>query len=528
MTDTLDNPEPVFPGWYLDPDGRTVERFWNGREWTEQQRPVSDPDNPGADTTGLFASSQTPDSTGEETNGRLANGRSSTEKPEKDQRSKPAPRMSDAPVDEDGIVTVESVNRKLASVAKKVAAAKNSAASPSSTVAATPVVADDDLAVSKAEAARAAIAPLTGASSSRTPLVETTPSRSKSTPEPIQATPIETAPKTPESIIAEVSRAALIKPALEKPVFEKPAVGRTDDAPPASERVTVDGAKPDATKPNPDSAETTAASTKKSTKAASIARESATNVDPANTKPERTNPDRAKPERTNPDRAKADNQSKGDTLAPTDGGQKTDGREKTDKPVNQPTNGGKPVSPPASDRRLFVVLGVAAAVAGAFLVGLLVGNRGSTSASSSTDTTEASVASSTTEPDDPSNLGADGADSDGDADDDFGADLEIALARVDELEADRETMAADLEAAQAATDDAVAVADNLAEHNELLQSWFTTQVISRSQGLWDREVARGCALEAPPTIEELSYTRDLEVIGTPADLFAAVEVCRAG
>lgn len=31
------------PGWYQDPDGFQCERFWDGRHWTLQTRPMMQP-----------------------------------------------------------------------------------------------------------------------------------------------------------------------------------------------------------------------------------------------------------------------------------------------------------------------------------------------------------------------------------------------------------------------------------------------------------------------------------------------------
>jgi hypothetical protein len=36
---TTGNPRP---GWYLDPDGRECDRFWDGTHWTLQTRPKTE------------------------------------------------------------------------------------------------------------------------------------------------------------------------------------------------------------------------------------------------------------------------------------------------------------------------------------------------------------------------------------------------------------------------------------------------------------------------------------------------------
>lgn len=197
------------------------------------------------------------------------------------------------------------------------------------------------------------------------------------------------------------------------------------------------------------------------------------------------------------------------------------------KPTNAASDGAKSdtipsrsteIIEPRSSRRALALVGAACALGGAFVVGLLIGNQsgGSSDGETASVTTVVTTTSELAMTDEPETIAGPSQD-----------ELDAALLRVTELEANEESIAADLETARADAETAQAEAANLAEHNELLQSWFTSQVISRSQGLWDNEVVRGCSLESAPSIDDLRYTRNLEVIGTPADLLAAVEACRA-
>lgn len=164
------------------------------------------------------------------------------------------------------------------------------------------------------------------------------------------------------------------------------------------------------------------------------------------------------------------------------------------------------------------LVGAACALAGTFLLGVVVGGSGGgdgdggepASPVSTTATTSSPTTSAPAEADDGATQAA----------------LDEATARVDELETREDELDARVVALEEELGAVSASADNLAEHNRLLQTWFTADVLARSQSAWDGEVARVCQLADTPTIDDVNYIRALEVIGTPADLLDAALDCR--
>lgn len=156
--------------------------------------------------------------------------------------------------------------------------------------------------------------------------------------------------------------------------------------------------------------------------------------------------------------------------------------------------------------------------AGGFLLGFLVGGGDSEDAASAPAPTTEAVTTTIVQTDPEPAVVADQETLDA---------LAAAEARVEELEGDSSETAERIASLEGDVETLTDERDNEQAHNELLQSWFTADVLSRSQGSWDAEVARACALDSEPTIDDLNYGRRLEVVGTPADLLAAVQECRS-
>lgn len=96
-----------------------------------------------------------------------------------------------------------------------------------------------------------------------------------------------------------------------------------------------------------------------------------------------------------------------------------------------------------------------------------------------------------------------------------------------ELQTTVDDLTSELEATGAEVDALTVERDNALEHNEILQTWFTADVRANSERAWDLGVQRACDADADPTIENTSYTRAMELIGTHADLVTAALVCRS-
>ncbi len=96
-----------------------------------------------------------------------------------------------------------------------------------------------------------------------------------------------------------------------------------------------------------------------------------------------------------------------------------------------------------------------------------------------------------------------------------------------ELQTTVDDLTSELEETGAQVDAITAERDNALEHNEILQTWFTPEVRANSERAWDLGVQQACNAEADPTIENTSYTRAMELIGTHADLVTAALVCRS-
>ena len=101
------------------------------------------------------------------------------------------------------------------------------------------------------------------------------------------------------------------------------------------------------------------------------------------------------------------------------------------------------------------------------------------------------------------------------------ADLDRANVEITRLESLLEARDSELETIATERDSAV-------EHAQLMQTWFSDDVIEQSQADWDAEISRVCGLVAegaelqPDLIE---YTRPMEIIGSPGSLFDAIGNC---
>ncbi len=198
-------------------------------------------------------------------------------------------------------------------------------------------------------------------------------------------------------------------------------------------------------------------------------------------------------------------------------------------------------------RRAPLWLGIAVAAVGLFVGGVAVGRLVDVAGDGSdmaVAAPEVAVAGTSAESTD-STGGADDAggtdDTSGDA---VAEEQREALAAV---EADRDALEAELErvnalaeqstAAEAELEEALtelrAELDNSRSHNEILLTWFTSDVRGRSEAAWDGEVARACAAlsgqgRTEATTDDVVYGNWQELMGTEADLVAAVDECLAG
>ncbi len=183
-------------------------------------------------------------------------------------------------------------------------------------------------------------------------------------------------------------------------------------------------------------------------------------------------------------------------------------------------------SPRGGERRrapwMLIAIGGVGLFLGGALLGVLAGTNGSSIDATSVEAAPPSNAENATADDDDAEA------------DELRAELDAATAQVATLTEDLEAqeaaaaaLAGGLEADQAALTEAEEALANAIAHNELLQTWFTTEVRNRSQAIWDNEVARACAAAGPEplTAADINYTRAMEVIGTEADAVAAANAC---
>lgn len=191
--------------------------------------------------------------------------------------------------------------------------------------------------------------------------------------------------------------------------------------------------------------------------------------------------------------------------------------------------------PPGSGARrwLALVLATLCALALGLAVGWMArGSGGTTTASPVTTSADDAVGSGSDE-----GAGADGGSSqDSETDGNSGSDEGLSsdeMADADgqalgELQDQLDAVASELDNAQLELEALTIERDNEQAHNDILQTWFTPEVRDRSERNWNAEVERACASDAAPTLENTSYTRAMELMGTHADLVAAVAQCQAG
>ncbi len=111
-------------------------------------------------------------------------------------------------------------------------------------------------------------------------------------------------------------------------------------------------------------------------------------------------------------------------------------------------------------------------------------------------------------------------------------ETERLAAQLEAIEAELAVVTAERDEALATPDGETAALEaqiaNLETHVDTMRSWFTTEILSDADAAFEAEIARACAADAEPTLDNTNYTNRMEPAGTHADIVAAALACRAG